>query len=58
MFFFPLLLSNEANWIILSIYLCTQQPFPPTPCTFYHSHDAEEEEEEGGEGCDCSSAAS
>lgn len=32
--FFSLALSNEANWIILSIYLCTQQSLPPIRVPF------------------------
>lgn len=34
MFFLSLALSNEANWIILSIYLCTQQSLPPIRVPF------------------------
>lgn len=33
--------SNEANWIILSIYLCTQQSLLQRPRAFYHPRNAE-----------------
>lgn len=45
--FFSPSLSNEANWIILSIYLCTQQPPPPPtphPRAFYYSCDIRADE--------------